>query len=743
MENIFVEFLPPWIETGLQPAFYDKESGTVLQQTARMYAKVNEVVATVNHQNEVINDFIDQFNALHDYVYDYFENLNVQAEIDNKLDEMYANGQLDLLFSKYVNDYVDATNLKIDTLEEKVNALNDLSPEVVSSTSAMTDQSKIYLNTSDGYWYYYNGTQFVQGGLYNSDATSSAIKWYLNDVASDGNNLHNPFTSVMGSLATADGAYSSSSTYWVTDYIPIDQAKMVVVGNYWRVGTLLYNNDLVNFYKVVFFDEDKVRNGAITTVSPYIQLNATNHPEYADIRYMRIQFAVSTIPYENRYEVKLSPCDATDNSNATGGQLTASKYTAIYNDGIATGTIESSRLANNLYIDNKYNMIKNGINPFNVTDFGYGTIETANGATTYNTSRLNTCKIIRIPGGTSIKLDNQWMMLAFAYSENGAYSGRFVANWTDAVYFPADTYARLIFKNDSLSTLTTVNEIKSLISNTSITRDTGNFVYSGNKVELEFKYSAVNTGLPTFGQDGASYDDNYITFNNSGYYKVYTMNGDLLKTSTALDQVATYAPHANSVCFGNERYEESDKYPLLYVNAYNNTTLPLGACYVYRLLDNMTTTLEQQIIIDFTSEPIWAGDGESVRPYGNFIVDTDNSKLYAYVMIDSLNVTRFFKFNLPKLSDGAIIHLSEEDIEDYFDIEWMYYMQGVTYYNNKIYASCGFSRDDCKLYAIDLINKRISSDIPLGGFVGEPETVLVYNNELYVSSTTTLFRLMF
>ena len=28
MENIFVEFLPPWVETGLQPAFYDKEDVT-------------------------------------------------------------------------------------------------------------------------------------------------------------------------------------------------------------------------------------------------------------------------------------------------------------------------------------------------------------------------------------------------------------------------------------------------------------------------------------------------------------------------------------------------------------------------------------------------------------------------------------------------------------------------------------------------------------------------------------------
>ena len=41
MQNIFIEFLPPWVETGIQTAFYDKESGTVLQQTARMYAKVN------------------------------------------------------------------------------------------------------------------------------------------------------------------------------------------------------------------------------------------------------------------------------------------------------------------------------------------------------------------------------------------------------------------------------------------------------------------------------------------------------------------------------------------------------------------------------------------------------------------------------------------------------------------------------------------------------------------------------
>lgn len=98
MENIFVEFLPPWVETGLQPAFYDKESGTVLQQTARMYDRVNMLVRMFNKLSKntktTVEDYINQFNELHDYVQDYFDNLDVQEEINNKLDDMAENGEL-------------------------------------------------------------------------------------------------------------------------------------------------------------------------------------------------------------------------------------------------------------------------------------------------------------------------------------------------------------------------------------------------------------------------------------------------------------------------------------------------------------------------------------------------------------------------------------------------------------------------------------------------------------------------
>jgi hypothetical protein len=87
-----INFLPPWVETNCQPAFYDKESGTVLQQNARMYAKVNQLVRNVNEQNEAIELYIAKFIELRDYVHDYFDNLDVQEEINNKLDDMAEDG---------------------------------------------------------------------------------------------------------------------------------------------------------------------------------------------------------------------------------------------------------------------------------------------------------------------------------------------------------------------------------------------------------------------------------------------------------------------------------------------------------------------------------------------------------------------------------------------------------------------------------------------------------------------------
>lgn len=61
-----------------------------------------------------------------------------------------------------------ANNSSINNLQNQINSLASGSPLVASSTSDMIDTTKIYVLTTDGYWYYYNGTNWAQGGLYQS-----------------------------------------------------------------------------------------------------------------------------------------------------------------------------------------------------------------------------------------------------------------------------------------------------------------------------------------------------------------------------------------------------------------------------------------------------------------------------------------------------------------------------------------------------------------------------------------------
>lgn len=732
----FINFLPPWVETNIQPAFYDKQSGTCLQQTARMYNKVNELVRIANEQWETIQDYINQFIELKDYVEDYFENLDVQEEINNKLDAMVNNGTFELLFAKYVDPYFESINNDITELEGKVNALNTNAPTVVTDASQMTDHSKIYVLTTDGNWYYWNGSAWTVGGEYDSDAVLENIKWYLNDVATDGNSIFNPWTAWEGGLSTADGsAVPSATQYWTTDYIPLNSYS--TASSYYRFIGFSYNNEnTLQYYKACIYDANK--DFVYTSTSPKNKINAPTSQDITDWKYVRICFKKSDIPFEDRY--KLLVTDGNDTCNKTD----TSRYTAINGDGIAEGGVYTSKLAGNMYQTAIYNMIERGLQPFTINDINVGTIGSDDGVPRDSNTRLYLGKKIIIPAGTTIELSNDWTMLAFTYQADGTFIGRYVSDWTSSIYFPAEMETRFVFQNSVLGNVNTESSIINLLTNISITKDSGKFNYTGEKVSLANSYTAISTGLSMAGQDSAIASDGHImTFTNNGYYQVIDISGQQLKAQTALDQQATIAPHSNCAFFGTEKYDEDDLYPLVYTNAYNTAGLPKGTFYAYRLKNDLTTEFLQTIKIGFTEENIWTGGSTNVRPYGNFLMDTDNGKLYAYTMIDNLQVTRFFRFSMPELSDGATVTLQESDVEDYFDVPYFYYIQGGCYYKGKIYASCGFTADDCKLYVVDLTEKKATSIVPLGGFVGEPETVFAYKDELYLSSGRKLFKMKF
>lgn len=55
-----------------------------------------------------------------------------------------------------------------NAVSESVGSLTSATPLVASSVSGMTDTTRIYVNTADGHWYWYDGDSWEDGGVYQS-----------------------------------------------------------------------------------------------------------------------------------------------------------------------------------------------------------------------------------------------------------------------------------------------------------------------------------------------------------------------------------------------------------------------------------------------------------------------------------------------------------------------------------------------------------------------------------------------
>ena len=80
----------------------DFDALTNYELLSKVVEYLNKVIANENAQNEALNELATGFNNLKDYVDNYFDNLDVQEEINNKLDEMAESGQLTDIIAQYL-----------------------------------------------------------------------------------------------------------------------------------------------------------------------------------------------------------------------------------------------------------------------------------------------------------------------------------------------------------------------------------------------------------------------------------------------------------------------------------------------------------------------------------------------------------------------------------------------------------------------------------------------------------------
>ena len=84
----------------------------------------NEVMPVINNNADATKELQDLFIELENYVNHYFDNLDVQEEINNKLDDMYEEGKLTSLITSYLELQITYTFDTLNDMKEATNFVN-------------------------------------------------------------------------------------------------------------------------------------------------------------------------------------------------------------------------------------------------------------------------------------------------------------------------------------------------------------------------------------------------------------------------------------------------------------------------------------------------------------------------------------------------------------------------------------------------------------------------------------------
>lgn len=124
----------------------DFDAVTNYQLLCKVVEYLNKLIDNNNTQNDNIKQLEQNFIMLYNYVKNYFDNLDVQEEINKKLDEMAADGSLSKLIQPLFDEYkttidseVNTQNGKINVLENRMNTFTSLPSGSTSADAEIID----------------------------------------------------------------------------------------------------------------------------------------------------------------------------------------------------------------------------------------------------------------------------------------------------------------------------------------------------------------------------------------------------------------------------------------------------------------------------------------------------------------------------------------------------------------------------------------------------------------------------
>ena len=166
----------------------------------------------------------------------------------------------------------------INNLQNQVNGLASGSPLVANSIAEMTDTSRVYVNTSDGHWYTYNGTNWIDGGVYqateiadgsiNSEKLENKIQEDINKIeglvdfkdnvstVEKSKNRFNYRTFMYRKyINVSTGEEANYDNWGFSDYIEVEEGKKFLATCYSSVNS--WGRQLYGLSRLVMYNKNK------------------------------------------------------------------------------------------------------------------------------------------------------------------------------------------------------------------------------------------------------------------------------------------------------------------------------------------------------------------------------------------------------------------------------------------------------------------------------------------------------
>ena len=228
---------------GMLPTSY-KESLTYEEQILCIGKYLEGTVyPAINNNAQALEELQELFIALQDYVNNYFDNLDVQEEINNKLDDMAESGHLQNIIAAYletkaifafatVADLKAAENLDDGTYAKTMGyySISDGGASIyrirTMTNEDVIDEMIILAMT--------NNNSLVAELVHNDTIN-------LKQLGSIGDNEEDESQRLITALSIVNKVIIPSGTYRIADDIDIPRNNISIVGNSYRDTTLVFD----------------------------------------------------------------------------------------------------------------------------------------------------------------------------------------------------------------------------------------------------------------------------------------------------------------------------------------------------------------------------------------------------------------------------------------------------------------------------------------------------------------------